>query len=282
MKTLLAVGCSYTNEEYVSLEFPEIDCSFPKWPEVLGNMLEYDNVVNLGQSGNNNDSIQNQAQDYIMENDVDMLCVLWSEPMRINIHDSYSALWYNDSSWNAEEKERQASRDATSIANFPAWTNWQKKSIRPDVIAKIMLHDNINHLNIAKQFVRNIYNLDQIAKNKNIPIYHMQGASLWKQFVYKAWLKHTGEDLELNDFKSSMICLPKFTKFLNAFIDSPYFSILDKQDNIYGWPFYKELGGTSISAQIFKNLKFTIGELDGHPNAEGHQKIASQFMEIIK
>ena len=46
--------------------------------------------------------------------------------------------------------------------------------------------------------------------------------------------------------------------------------------------FISELGGTSIAAEIYKNLKFTIGELDGHPNAEGHQKIASQFMEIIK
>jgi len=74
----------------------------------------------------------------------------------------------------------------------------------------------------------------------------------------------------------------KFRKFLTAFIQSPYFKILDKQTNIYGWPFYSEIGGTSIAAEIYKNLKFTIGELDGHPNAEGHQKIASQFMEIIK
>ena len=279
MKTLLAVGCSYTDQNFLSLELPEVDCSFPKWPEVLGNMLEYDNVVNLGKSGNNNDSIQNQTQDYIMENDVDMLCVLWSEPMRINIHDSYSALWYNDSSWNANKKERQATREAASLANFPEKliNNWQKKSINPEIIAKIMLHNDINHLNIGTQFVRNIYNLDQIAKNKNIPIYHMQGASLWKKHVYQSWSQHTGK-LDLNNYKNHN----KFRKFLTAFIQSPYFKILDKQTNIYGWPFYQELGGTSIAAEIYKNLKFTIGELDGHPNAEGHQKIASQFMEIIK
>jgi hypothetical protein len=280
MKTLLAVGCSYTDQNFLSLELPEVDCSFPKWPEVLGNMLEYDNVVNLGKSGNNNDSIQNQAQDYIMENDVDMLCVLWSEPMRINIHDSYSALWYNDSSWNANKKERQATREAASLANFPEKliNNWQKKSINPEIIAKIMLHNDINHLNIGTQFVRNIYNLDQIAKNKNIPIYHMQGASLWKKHVYQSWSQYIGRGLELD----SSYNLLKFKTFLNAFIDSPYFKILDKQTNIYGWPFYSEIGGTTIAAEIYKNLKFTIGELDGHPNAEGHQKIASQFMEIIK
>ena len=236
MKTLLAVGCSYTDQNFLSLELPEVDCSFPKWPEVLGNMLEYDNVVNLGKSGNNNDSIQNQAQDYIMENDVDMLCVLWSEPMRINIHDSYSALWYNDSSWNANKKERQATREAASLANFPEKliNNWQKKSINPEIIAKIMLHNDINHLNIGTQFVRNIYNLDQIAKNKNIPIYHMQGASLWKKHVYQSWSQHTGK-LDLNNYKNHN----KFRKFLTAFIQSPYFKILDKQTNIYGWPFYQ-------------------------------------------
>ena len=98
-----------------------------------------------------------------------------------------------------------------------------------------------------------------------------------EKHVYQSWSQHTGK-LDLNNYKNHN----KFRKFLTAFIQSPYFKILDKQTNIYGWPFYQELGGTSIAAEIYKNLKFTIGELDGHPNAEGHQKIASQFMEIIK
>ena len=89
MKTLLAVGCSFTNKEYQSREHPEMDCSWPKWPEVLGNRLGY-KVVNLGRNGGSNDSILRSAQDYMIENKVDMVCALWTEPFRFNIHDCIS------------------------------------------------------------------------------------------------------------------------------------------------------------------------------------------------
>ena len=56
MKTLLAVGCSLTDEKFESMAHPELDCSWPKWPEVVGKKLGY-NVVNLGKSGNSNENI---------------------------------------------------------------------------------------------------------------------------------------------------------------------------------------------------------------------------------
>ena len=97
MKTLLAVGCSFTNKEYQSKEHPEMDCSWPKWPEVLGNRLGY-KVVNLGRNGGSNggsnDSILRSAQDYMIENKVDMVCALWTEPFRFNIHDCIFNSWY--------------------------------------------------------------------------------------------------------------------------------------------------------------------------------------------
>ena len=33
-------------------------------------------------------------------------------------------------------------------------------------------------------------------------------------------------------------------EYATAFLDSPYFSILDKQTNIYGWPLLQELEGS--------------------------------------
>ena len=58
-RSLLAVGCSYTNEYFKSKAHPEMDCSFTKWPTILGSQLGFDNVVNLGRSGNTNDAIFN-------------------------------------------------------------------------------------------------------------------------------------------------------------------------------------------------------------------------------
>ena len=41
MKTLLAVGCSLTDEKFESMAHPELDCSWPKWPEIVGKKLGY-------------------------------------------------------------------------------------------------------------------------------------------------------------------------------------------------------------------------------------------------
>ena len=71
MKTLLAVGCSFTNKNYKSDEHPEMDCSWPKWPEIVGKKLGYE-VVNLGTNGHSNDNIMRSAQDYMAEHKVDM------------------------------------------------------------------------------------------------------------------------------------------------------------------------------------------------------------------
>ena len=86
MKTLLAVGCSLTDEKLESMFHPEMDCSWPKWPEIVGKKLGY-NVVNLGESGNSNDAIFKSAQDYIIDHKVDMICALWTQGHRLNIHD---------------------------------------------------------------------------------------------------------------------------------------------------------------------------------------------------
>ena len=75
-RSLLAVGCSYTNEHFKSGAHPEMDCSFTKWPTILGSQLGFDNVVNLGRSGNSNDAIFKSAQDYIIDHKVDMICAL--------------------------------------------------------------------------------------------------------------------------------------------------------------------------------------------------------------
>ena len=41
MKTLLAVGCSLTDKNFTSMFHPELDCSWPKWPEVVGKKLGF-------------------------------------------------------------------------------------------------------------------------------------------------------------------------------------------------------------------------------------------------
>ena len=71
----------------------------------------------------------------------------------------------------------------------------------------------------------------------------------------------------------------KRKEYLKALMRSKYFNILEEQTNIWGWPFERELAGTDMNSEFTE--EHIISEKDKHPNAKGHQLIASKFMEII-
>ena len=247
MKTLLAVGCSFTCKTFKSKVHPEIDCSFPKWPEVLGNKLGY-NVVNLGLSGNSNDRIFKTTQDYLVNNKVDMICALWTQSTRLNVHDMENC------NWNYVTRSGAASQ-SLKIFNIEKFLD-------------IVENDGTdNYLKLANEHLRNIFMLDQLSKHNNIPIYHMQGASSF-----------------IPEIEGVALSRKRHIKYLQAFVDSKYFNILDKQTNIYGWPFYQELGGFAID-QIFKQEgpdQDILSDKDKHPNAHGHEVIANEYFELIE
>ena len=124
-----------------------------------------------------------------------------------------------------------------------------------------------NYLKLANEHLRNIFMLDQLSKHNNIPIYHMQGASSF-----------------IPEIEGVALSRKRHIKYLQAFVDSKYFNILDKQTNIYGWPFYQELGGFAID-QIFKQDgpdQDILSDKDKHPNAHGHEVIANEYFELIE
>ena len=45
-KKLIVSGCSFTTKDYVSSTYPDIDTSYPKWPELLAEKLDMD-CINL-------------------------------------------------------------------------------------------------------------------------------------------------------------------------------------------------------------------------------------------
>jgi hypothetical protein len=264
MKTLLAVGCSFTNKNYVSDEHPEMDCSWPKWPEIVGKKLGYE-VVNLGTNGAANDNIMRSAQDYMAEHKVDMVCALWTEPFRLNIHDTYHANWY-----------AYLRRDARSITGSKRYgvKTFHLNALKP-LVDHIELTKRLcrtdDHTRVASEELRHIHTLDIIAKSHNIPVYHMHGCSLWKNHVYETASIALGETWRYNKNQ-------KFQMWLKAFMQSPYFSILDEQTNIWGWPFYEELGGE----EPLGNRDYRISEIDSHPSAKGQQIIADKYLELIE
>ena len=263
MKTLLAVGCSFTNPNFTSRAHPEMDCSWPKWPEIVGKELGYE-VVNLGKDGSSNDNIMRSAQDYMAEHKVDMVCALWTEPFRLNIHDVYHSNWYT--SLKVDNGEYAGHKTS--------WLGWD--IINTKNIAQILMHD-YNHPRIANEQLRYIYTLDMIGKFHNVPVYHMHGCSLWKREIYRVFSEVLGDNLTEKQIHS------KFKIWLHSYITSPYFSILDKQTNIWGWPFYRELGGElPLRDHMILEFNNRISEKDGHPNAKGQQLMANKYLELIE
>jgi hypothetical protein len=273
MKTLLTVGCSFTDKEFKSRKYPEMDCSWPKWPELLGKKLGY-NVVNRGKAGSSNELILRTAQDYLAVNKADMICVLWTEPYRLNIHDVYTANWLQYLNQDAYFKH-----NVKLITNYTRWEDPSKSLVNyKELIEKLCWKDD--HTYVAHEQLRYIHSLDILGKYYNIPVYHIQGVSLWHRYIYIT------AGIVLEDEMSKEEIYKKFKLWLRSLMDSPYFDILDKQNNIWGWPFYEELGGPDHDSRIPLGTskwpnKTRIGENDTHPNAYGHEILADKYYELI-
>ena len=83
-KILLVSGCSYTDKNYQSIYHPEMDCSWPKWPELLAEKLNME-CVNLGRSGAGQEYIYNSILDYtlnIKKENIGLIIPAWSGASR--------------------------------------------------------------------------------------------------------------------------------------------------------------------------------------------------------
>ena len=97
-KILLVSGCSYTDKDYQSIYHQEIDCSWPKWPELLAEKLNME-CINLGKGGSGQEYIYNSIVDYtlnIKKENIGLIIPAWSGASRRD-YQSYkrwqSILW---------------------------------------------------------------------------------------------------------------------------------------------------------------------------------------------
>lgn len=98
MKKLLIVsGCSWSNIKFKSDQHPELDTSWPKWHELLAEMLDME-LVSLGKSGAGQEYIFNSIVEYITElNDRDRIGLVipaWSRSPRRDYQ--VDSRWTND------------------------------------------------------------------------------------------------------------------------------------------------------------------------------------------
>ena len=97
-KILLASGCSNTDENFYSEFHPDLDTSWPKWPELLAKKLNMD-YVNLGKSGAGNEYIYRSILNYITQNDssnIGLVIPAWTQSNRKDYQQGNLGRWTNE------------------------------------------------------------------------------------------------------------------------------------------------------------------------------------------
>ena len=97
-KKLIVSGCSNTNKDFYSELHPELDTSWPKWPELLAEKLDMD-CVNLGKSGAGNEYIYRSLLNYITRNDnsnIGLVISAWTQSNRKDYQQGNLGRWTNE------------------------------------------------------------------------------------------------------------------------------------------------------------------------------------------
>ena len=94
-KILLVSGCSNTEKDFYSEIHPDLDCSWPKWPEILAKKLDMD-CVNLAKSGMGNEYIYTTLLRFITttdKNKIGLVIPAWTQNQRKDYQ--LKGYWFN-------------------------------------------------------------------------------------------------------------------------------------------------------------------------------------------
>ena len=253
MKYLICSGDSFTDQYHRSQPHPELDTSWPKWPELLGERLNM-KVINAGGSGQGNEYIYSTIQDVIEsiedKSQIGLIIAAWSECARNDFQTGIGNPNEDRDGWNSESIDR--------TGNILGW---------------------------VKRSLRLFKNLEYMCQYYDIPYIQFQMIPLFVDYLkYHSSSKFPGTRIFKHKPYSQYYDL-----ILKKIIE--YEKILDISKFI-GWPGVEELGGFTFNYELLGDVglssmedqyKFglTISKLDAHPNAAGQVKIAEYLYDRL-
>jgi hypothetical protein len=248
---IVASGCSFTDKDWSSNVYPDYDCSYPKWPQLVADELGQE-CVNLGRGGYGNDYIQITLSQFILENyrDIDAVFVSWSEASRFHL---YYNKHFNPLVWLRGQDGDPYSDGYTFLTS-------------PYIVGQD-LANYLTKIDTAQSMMRKFYNEVYVVQElcKVLGIKYVFSSAL-RPYNHKELLQWDPEH--------------PFKKVIAPTVD---FNSIDK-DHYIGWPVWSESGGFCMYDKITKTrtarARYTVGANDGHPSAHGHKLIAD--MHIIK
>ena len=248
-KILLASGCSFTDENFESPVHPEMDTSWPKWPELLANKLDM-KCINLAMNGGGNEYIYSSLLDQILKtkdkSQIGLVIPAWTQCQRKDYQ--LYAVGY-----------RRSERFDPHGEVF----GWVRKSLRYMISLQIVCEryniplKQFQMLNLFDGWIHGLQKTDaERIKNKDNP-------DFVKRYNYQG----------LNPKKDQAKCqqlMLSYDSYINA-------------ENFLGWPTLKIFGGFNVEEETLKDpnkiypnylTDLLVSNLDTHPNGKGQQKIA--------
>ena len=245
-KYLIASGCSWTDPNFKSEFDRSIDCSWPKWPEILAGKLRMKSI-NVGLSGSGQEGIYSRALDKISSfdpKDIGLVIVGWSQCQRRDF-----------------EYELMHDKDESR-----RWSN-ERVDNRGDLYYYI------------RRTLRYMYSLQQVCESLNIPYKQFQMIPLFTHYLHQAKNGYINIDHTIGHLRKTM---PKRIDAVNYIIGSPYWDLINKE-NFIGWPLIDEGNGFNIQDKIMPehDPDLTVSKEDVHPNDKGHMLIAEKIYEYL-
>ncbi len=265
-KYMLACGDSFTDPDFQSIFYPDYDCSYAKWPDLLAQKINISKVVNLGRCGVGNSYIFDMAIDHILENSdkIEIVAIGTTEAWRFTPFNRYlinpvSNLTSNHFPDHTPLPEHQK-------AIYPFVDNFAR-----DLVSEKHGEHMIRIL--LGEYVKQVLRIQRLCKMLNIRliITNLLGPFTWASInrIAREYL-NTTLPYDRNRAAEQILSVEGFYD-----VDPVSFC---------GWPCFAQLGGkspTDINLSGFQQESMTVGPKDGHPNALGHIHIADKLYEHI-
>lgn len=260
-KYILAAGCSFTDKNFWSpIMGEDFDCSWLKWPEILGEYLDLD-VKNIGLCGVGNGYITSQViQNILRDRDnIELVVIGWTEIQRFDLYDTY----------------RFNPMTALHHPEKNDFVGPQQKSAIP--LYKYLFGDNLVDKDFGINDDNNLY-VQQVRYWFN-QMFQIQ--ELCKTFNIKFIMSGLCGSVNLAKFKQIQ---PSFKNEM-TWTETQWHIMYGKIEELYeldkdhyiGYPFMKGFMGWQFH-DVLKR-EYQISDLDSHPNADGQELIARYYYE---
>jgi len=259
-KKLIVSGCSFTTDNFISSGYPNLDCSWTKWPKLLAEKLNME-VINLGLNGAGNRYILQTLVETIEKTpkeEIGLVIAAWSQS--------------NRDDWQEYKKFISNKSNDRYLKNF----QWRNK--RLDRVGDVFywVRETCLHYII----------IQNICERYSLPYCQFQMLSL-----YEGWLSgllKTEKELVENSKNPNFEKRYKYNgddkdRYILHELVFSYQKFINTK-NFLGWPSVEKQRGFTIEEKVIlpNHKDNTIGEYDKHPNENGHKQIAEFLYTRLK